>query len=135
MTERVVQATAATYVISPKALSAIAPDPSRSPDRLSAYWLLSLGSRTVAEVGELVERSHQAGQPLATFAMDTEIEFATAADRASFAAELTGVIETLVSKYQTGAAGGRKHRMLIGLHPMITRPASADDRATRSPAQ
>lgn len=135
MTERVVQATAATYVISPKALSAIAPDPSRSPDRLSAYWLLALGSRTVAEVGELVERSHQAGQPLATFAMDAEIEFATAADRASFAAELTGAIEILVSKYQTGAAGGRKHRMLIGLHPMITRPASADDRATRSPAQ
>ena len=43
MTERVVQATASAYVISPRALSAIAPDPSRSPDRLSAYWLLALG--------------------------------------------------------------------------------------------
>jgi DNA-binding transcriptional ArsR family regulator len=36
MTERVVQASAAAYVISPAALSALAPDPTRSPDRLSA---------------------------------------------------------------------------------------------------
>src|SRR3954462_7359831 len=40
LTERVVQAAAAAYVISPAALAAVAPDPSRSPDRLSARWLL-----------------------------------------------------------------------------------------------
>ncbi len=135
MTERIVQACASAYVISPQALSAIAPDPSRSPDRLSAYWLLALGSRTVAEVGELVARSSKAGQPLATFAMDAEIEFATAADRASFAAELSGAIEALVSKYHADGEGGRKHRMVVGLHPKVTRPAPADDRGTRSREQ
>src|SRR3954454_449618 len=31
-TERILQATAAAYVISPSALSAVAPDPSREPD-------------------------------------------------------------------------------------------------------
>jgi DNA-binding transcriptional ArsR family regulator len=36
MTERVMQATAANYVISPAALGAVAPDPGRAPDRLSA---------------------------------------------------------------------------------------------------
>src|SRR5512133_1327423 len=36
MTERVLQATAASYVISPSALAAVQPDPARSPDRLSA---------------------------------------------------------------------------------------------------
>jgi DNA-binding transcriptional ArsR family regulator len=45
MTERVVRASAAAYVISPAALAAVAPDPARSPDRLSARWLLALAAR------------------------------------------------------------------------------------------
>src|SRR4051794_4519034 len=40
-TERVLQATAASYVISPSALSAVAPDPSRAPDQRAARWLLA----------------------------------------------------------------------------------------------
>ena len=35
MTERVLRATAAAYVISPAALAGVAPDPERSPDQLS----------------------------------------------------------------------------------------------------
>src|ERR671937_2808785 len=35
VTERLLQATAAAYVISPAALAAVAPDPARAPDRLS----------------------------------------------------------------------------------------------------
>ena len=125
MTERVMRATAAAYVISPLALSAVAPDPGRAPDQLSAYWLVALGSRTVGEVGELMARSTRAGQPLATFAIDAEVEFASASDRASFAAELSGAVESLVAKYHHGSAeGGRKHRVVVGLHPMITRPES-----------
>src|ERR1700744_953210 len=38
MNGRGLQASAAAYVISPAALSALAPDPTRSPDRLSARW-------------------------------------------------------------------------------------------------
>src|SRR5919201_1162586 len=40
MTERVLRATAASYLISPAAMAPLAPDPSRAPDRLSARWLL-----------------------------------------------------------------------------------------------
>src|SRR3979409_1686590 len=40
MTERVMRASAASYVISPIALAAVQPDPERSPDQLSARWLL-----------------------------------------------------------------------------------------------
>src|ERR1700730_9460811 len=35
VTERLLQAAAASYVISPAALAAVAPDPARAPDRLS----------------------------------------------------------------------------------------------------
>ena len=59
-TERVLQATAASYVISPAALSAVAPDPSREPDQRSARWLLAVAGRLVREVGELITRSSAA---------------------------------------------------------------------------
>jgi DNA-binding transcriptional ArsR family regulator len=38
-TERVLRATAASYVISPAALAPVQPDPARAPDQLSARWL------------------------------------------------------------------------------------------------
>ena len=77
-TERVLQATAASYVISPTALSAVAPDPSRAPDQRSARWLLAVAGRLVREVGELITRSGAAGQPVATLGIDSEVRFASA---------------------------------------------------------
>ena len=52
VTERVMRATAASYVISPAALAAVAPDPARAPDRLSARWLLALAAQLVRDVGD-----------------------------------------------------------------------------------
>src|SRR6202012_4400929 len=57
MTERVVRASAAAYVISPAAFAAVAPDPARSPDRLSARWLLALGARRGRAAGALLNRA------------------------------------------------------------------------------
>jgi DNA-binding transcriptional ArsR family regulator len=119
--ERILQATAAAYVISPTAFASIAPDPDRSPDQLSARWLLALAARLVGEVGQLISGASAARKPLATFAIDTEIRFASAAERANFAAELSDAVEGLVAKYHDGAAeGGREHRLIVGLHPSIT---------------
>ncbi|REK87491.1 ArsR family transcriptional regulator [Streptomyces inhibens] len=134
VTERIVQATAASYVISPAALSAVAPDPGRAPDQLSARWLLALAARLVREVGELIKRSTKAGQRLATFAIDGEVRFASAADRAAFAEELGATVNRLVAKYHDEkAAGGRHHRLIVALHPSITRPAD-DEPAPDHPA-
>src|ERR687884_426863 len=72
MTERVVRASAAAYVISPAALAAVAPDPARSPDRLSARWLLALAARLVRETGALINGAARASKPLATFGLDAE---------------------------------------------------------------
>ena len=121
-TERVLRATAASYVISPAALPAVAPDPGRAPDQLSAWWLLTLAARLVREVGELITRSRSAGQPVATFAIDSEIRFASAADRAEFARELSGTVKDLAARYHDECApGGREHRLVVALHPSITR--------------
>ena len=131
MTERVMRATAASYVISPAALASVAPDPDRAPDQLSALWLLALAARLVKELGELIGRAKRARRPLATFGLDTEIRFATASDRAAFAAELSDAVEGLVSKYHDeSTAGGRRHRLLLMLHPSITRPPAEDEDPT-----
>jgi DNA-binding transcriptional ArsR family regulator len=126
-TERVLQATAASYVISPTALSAVAPDPSRQPDQRSARWLLALAGRLVREVGELIARSGEAGKPVATLGIDSEVRFASAKDRAAFATELADAVNGLVAKYHDESApGGRAHRFVVALHPAITKDKEPD---------
>src|SRR5919107_2365202 len=117
-TERVLRATAASYVISPAALAAVQPDPRRAPDRVSAAWLLAVASRLVRDVGDLMTGAARAGQRLATFAVDGEVRFASAADRAAFAEELAGAVAGLVGRYHDeNAPGGRPHRVVVAVHP------------------
>ena len=120
MTERVMQASAASYVISPAALGTAAPDPARAPDRLSARWLIAVAARTVREVGEMLAGAAKAGKRVATFTHDGEVRFASAADRAAFAEELAGAVTALVGKYHDDSApGGRPHRVVVAVHPHI----------------
>ena len=122
MTERMLRATASSYVISPAALSAVAPDPSRAPDRLSARWLLAVAGRLVRDVGELLTGAAKARQKVATFAIDGEVRFANAADRSAFAEELTVAVTRLVGKYHDEEAlGGRRHRLVVAVHPAVNR--------------
>ncbi|MBD0672523.1 ArsR/SmtB family transcription factor [Streptomyces sp. CBMA156] len=126
VTERVYRATAASYVISPSALAAVSPDPARSPDQLSARWLLALGSRLVQEVGTLLTGASRARQRVATFGIDAQVRFASAADRAAFAEELAQSVATLVSRYHDESApGGRSHRVVVGLHQIPAAPPGA----------
>ena len=120
VTERLMRATGASYVISPQALAAVQPDPARAPDQLSALWLLAVAARLVRDVGALVVGARAARKPLATFAMAGEVRFATAADRAAFAQELAGAVAALVGKYHAeGSDGGRDHKIVVAVHPGV----------------
>ena len=100
-------------------LGPIAVDPSRELDRLSASYLIALGARVVREVGDLVRRANEAGKRLATLAVDTEVRFRSATDRAAFSNELAEAITKLVSKYHDESApGGRAHRLVVVAHPL-----------------
>jgi DNA-binding transcriptional ArsR family regulator len=119
LTERLLVATAASYVVSPGALGPVAIDPDREVDRLSASYLIALGARIVREVGDLVRRANATGRRLATLAVDTEVRFRSPADRAAFTSELTEAIATLVSKYHDASTpGGRAHRLVLVAHPL-----------------
>ncbi|WP_446210757.1 ArsR/SmtB family transcription factor [Micromonospora sp. IBSANI012] len=126
MTERVMRATAASYVISPAALAAVRPDPAQAPDRLSAGWLLALAARLVQDVGALITGADRAGKRVATFAVDADVRFASATDRAAFAEELAAAVAGLVGRYHDEQApGGRRHRVVIALHPSADLPTGA----------
>ena len=119
LTERLLVATAASYVVSPSALGPVAVDPKREVDRLSASYLIALGARVIREVSDLVGRANKVGKRLATLAVDTEVRFRSASDRAAFSQELTEAIAKLVSKYHDESApGGRVHRLVAVAHPL-----------------
>ena len=118
VTERLMRATASSYVISPSALAALEPDPGRSPDQLSAFWMLALAARLVRDVGRLLAGATKARKRVATFAIDGQIRFASAADRAAFAEELSHSLAELVAKYHDATAErGRDHRVIVAIHP------------------
>ncbi len=121
LTERVMQATARSYVIATPGLGRDEAEPART-DRWSARYLVALAARLVREVGDLARRADQAGKPLATLAIDTEVRFASAADRAAFTRELADTVADLAARYHDESApAGRWHRVIVAAHP---RPAA-----------
>jgi hypothetical protein len=93
--------------------------------------MLALAARLVRDVGSLLIGARRAGKRLATFALDGEVRFASAADRSAFAEELSHAVAALVAKYHDDAAeGGRAHRIVVAIHPSV--PAVAID-ATGAP--
>jgi DNA-binding transcriptional ArsR family regulator len=127
LTERLLVATAASYIVSPSALGRAATDPERARDRLSASYLIALGGRIVREVSELLHLSRQADRALATLSIDTEIRFRSAAERAAFTDELTQAVTGLAARYHDATApGGRSHRVVIVAHPMPIEPQSRE---------
>ena len=119
LTEKLMVATASSYVVSPGALGLAATDPGRSRDRLSAGYLIAVAARTVREVGEMWRRARAADKRLATLTMDTAIRFRSASDRAAFTEELTGAVTDLVSRYHDESdPHGRPYRLVLTAYPM-----------------
>lgn len=118
LTERLMVASAASYVVSPAALGSLAVDPARTADRLSASYLVALAARMVSEVGSLWTRARKADKRLATLSIDTVIRFKTTADRAAFAGDLAAAVAELAARYHDDRApGGRTHRLIIAAYP------------------
>lgn len=118
LTERVMVASARSYVLSPAAMGESAADPAAT-DRLSTRYLIAVAARMVREVADLARRAEAARRPLATLAIDAEIRFASATERAAFTEELTRAATSLVARYHDeSSAGGRWHRLVVAAHPL-----------------
>ena len=122
LTERLLVASAGSYVVSPGALGPVATGlaAGRGADRLSAGYLIALAARMVREVSALLRRSKELDKRLATFSLETEIRFRSPEDRAAFTNELTAAVRNLAARYHDESAqGGRWHRLVIVAHPRL----------------
>jgi DNA-binding transcriptional ArsR family regulator len=129
ISERVLRATAASYVVSPAAITDGGASPEQVSDRLSARYLIALAGRIVREAGSLARKADAAGRRMPTMAIDTEIRFQSAADRAAFADELTAAVFDLAARYHHDS--GRPHRLVVAAHP---KPRGGDESEPLSPS-
>jgi hypothetical protein len=127
LTERLLVATAVSYVVSPGALGSVGSDTGRTRDRLSASYLIALAARIVREVGELLRRSRETAKRLPTLSIDTEVRFRSAADRTAFTNELTESVTSLVSRYHDSETpGGRSNRLVVVAYPLPHKPKTKE---------
>ena len=119
LTERLLVATASSYIVSPSAMGPVVADPDRGADRLSASYLVALAARIVREVKDLLGRSEETDKRLPTLSLDTVIRFRSAADRAAFSNDLAKAVTTLAARYHDASApGSRAHRLVVVAHPL-----------------
>ena len=117
-TERMLKATARSYLISPEVLGALGSRPEEIRDRFSAAYLVATAGRAVRDVAELQGRADDAGQRLATLTLTSEVCFASAQARNAFAEELSTTLAELSARYHDeDAPGGRRFRFFVGGHP------------------
>ena len=133
LTERLVVATAHSYVVSPAALGTLGADPARNTDRLSASYLIAVAAGIVREVGALWREARRSEKRLATLSIDTVIQFRSPQERANFTGELANTIATLAARYHDASApGARPHRLVVASYPA---PKEATNRGGRHAGQ
>lgn len=118
LTERLVVASAASYVVSPAALGPIGADPDRNNDRMSASYLIAVAARIVREVSDAWRAARKSDKRLATLSIDTIIRFKSPADRTAFTNDVANAVAAIAARYHDESAhGGRAHRLVVASYP------------------
>jgi DNA-binding transcriptional ArsR family regulator len=116
--ERIVRATGRAYLVSAEALGSLAEGAAEATDRFSAAYVIAVAARALREVTRLREAADAAQKRLATLTLETEIRFASVADRAAFTEELAREVARLTAKYHDESAPrGRMHRLVAFAYP------------------
>jgi DNA-binding transcriptional ArsR family regulator len=117
-TERIVRATARTYLVGAEAIAKLAKDPAAAKDRFSSAYLTSVAADAVRDVARLRDQAEQAKKRLPTLTLETEVRFGSAAARSQFFEALSSSIAQLVAHYHDqDAPGGRRFRLILGAYP------------------
>jgi DNA-binding transcriptional ArsR family regulator len=118
-------ATARSYVLSPELVGPLSVDRRRIEDKLSAAYLLGLGSKLLRELGQAIREAAGLGKRLSTLSIDAELRFESAEQRAGFTQALKDAVEGVVAKHASPALGadgspaeGRPYRLVLGCYPV-----------------
>lgn len=118
--ERLMRATARSFIISPEALSTLGDTPETARDRFSASYLVGAVAKTIRDVASLQARARGEGKRLATLTIEADIRFANPEARSAFGEELANTVAALVAKYHDEhAQDGRSFRMMTAIHPAL----------------
>lgn len=120
-TERIVRATARSYLVAPAALGDLAVAPGGAVDRFSSVHLVAQAMHTVEEVSRLRDAADRAGKRLATLSLVSDVRVPTPAAQHAFATELAEAVARVVARHHVpDAPGGRSYRVHLGVHPART---------------
>jgi DNA-binding transcriptional ArsR family regulator len=124
--ERLLQATARSYVLAPQLLGQLGMTADEAHDRFSSMYLLAAATRVLQEVSALRPRAEAAGKKLPTLTLQTEVRFASARSQNEFLEELLATFSDLVTRHhKPDAPGGRTFRISLLGHPALGPDAPA----------
>lgn len=133
--ERIVQATARSYVISPAALAELGPEPADVRDRFSWAQLVALAAGVLRDLGILRRRADQAGQKLLTLSLAAPVRLASPAAFQRFADDLCDAVAGIIARHHDEhVPEGRLFSLVVGVHPTITDKDSKSVQASGSDA-
>jgi DNA-binding transcriptional ArsR family regulator len=120
-TERLLQATARSYVVSPEALGVLGATRAEVQDRFSSAYQVAAMGRTLRDLAILQAGAAKAGKRLPTLTLETEVCFASPEEQRAFAEELTEALSLLSARYHRAQAPlGRTFRFVLAGHPTLS---------------
>ena len=131
--ERILAARAQAFVVDPHVLGApaTAAVAVEAQDRFSAAHLIHAAGDVVRHVSRMRARAEEQQARLLTFAIDTELAFASPADFEQFTTALAAfVVREAASR--RNAAGGRKYRVLAAGYPAPGKPSGETHAGSRT---
>ncbi len=130
--ERIVRATATTYLISPEALGALGDADADPQDRFSWAALVGTAASAIRDLAVLRRRADGARKKLPTLTMQADVRFASQRALHAFSEELAREVARLTAKHHDEAAkGGRVFRFFVGAYPAITKTEEEAARESR----
>jgi DNA-binding transcriptional ArsR family regulator len=113
--ESLYQATAATYMVSPRLAWVDRPRINALAEQVALESLVAVGERLQRSAALLLDRAAFDGEQIASAAVEAEVRLADATQRKAFLAEYVAAIGPLLKKY--GAAQGDAYRVVLAVHP------------------
>jgi len=120
LVERLVQASAAGYVVAPQALGPLAPDATTISDRFSTGYQLAVASRIIHDLTDLRARAERARKTVPTLTLDTRVRVASAEAQQAFATDLANAVARVIEKHHDDRTpGGRIFACAVTVHPNV----------------
>ncbi len=78
---------------------------------------MAVAAQAIRDIGLLRARADEAGKPIATLTLQSEVAFATPAARNAFAEELATAVARLVAKHHDDSPESRRFKLFLGVYP------------------